>query len=173
MKKQYQLMDIETNEVTMCEKYTNNGFDYYLNYDDVKKGDWFLKPVKNYIPKRFKPRSPIDSVGIDTLKVIATTNTSLQCPQVVDYVDELANEYLSIRCHKNLNTLDEENLVKEGYIDGYHKHSETHSLSDEEVVMFAKFVVKNRLDMEQFFMPTYDELLQQFKSTLPTKVYYR
>lgn len=189
MTKQYQLIHIDTNEVTMCEKIN----EHYVSNEEIKEGDWILMfdDFGNLFlgnePKQYLGEKAGHHLNKGLRKVIATTKTSLECQQVVDYVEELANEYLAIRCHENLNTLEEENLVKEGFFDGFYKHSETHSLSDEECCLFLNWycdIFLNYLcglDTDENYEKykhlkskgANKEVLEIFKSTLPIKEGYK
>ena len=199
MIKQYQLIHLDTKEVTMCEKITIYGKDYF--YSPIKIEESLIDSNVHIFISNNEMIKCLAGGNIGRVKtigeyylIIATINTSLQCPQVVDYVEELANEYLAIsneylamKFHKNLNTLEEENLVKEGFSDGFYKHSEKHSLSDKECCLFLDWyndIFLNYLcglDTDENYEKykhlkhkgVNKEVLEIFKQTLPTKVYYR
>lgn len=154
--RKYKLIHIDTLESVMCEKIN----EHYVSNEQPKENDWCLNKLneivklgKNYQQNIYR-------------KLIATTNTSLQCPQVVDYVGKLANDYLRTGCSFNPNDTNAEKYLKTGYIDAIYDHLETHSLSDEEVIRFAKYIIDNDI-------VCYEKSLQQFKSALPIKVYYK
>lgn len=168
----YQLIHIDTLESVMCEKYIVDGYDCYRKYDENA-----LSSDLKYSPHVLE-------------NTIATTNTSLQCPQVVDYVEYLAELHSSLVWGSFVDIIDENsndtrgyNSIKD-YIDGYQKHSETHILSDEDVLEFNIWLVDNYFelgkgvwgdnpDFETANRFTTKELLVAFKQTLPIKVYYR
>lgn len=165
MTKQYQLIHIDTNEVTMCEKITIEGKDYYCNKDI---------PKKYYIEDTSTIREPVtDDIHywgsrFSYNNIIATTNTSLQCPQVIDEVFlEWDNSLKSQLKSMDKSLLYDYPTGRNAFFWGYKSHSETHSLSDEEVVQFV-----SNVDFKGGILNP-KELLEIFKSTLPTKVYYR
>lgn len=147
----YKLIHVDTLEVTMCKKYTIGGFEYYVKSDNEL--DATQLGISNHFYQILN-------------NTIATTNKDLHlCPQVVDYLQYLAEKASS-----------KDDFVSEkSFKLGYQKHSETHSLSDKEVFRFFVCFLNNpqltsgtmgkKLDMKK--------TLEIFKSTLPTKVYYR
>lgn len=180
MNKTYQLIHIDNGQVTMCEKKTIKGEDYYVSDDKINIYNLFI--VNDVIHKCIGLHKVYGDIESDNglcyditkcKKLIATTNTSLQCPQVVDYVEELAEQ---ATCDDFFTNINEEHRHKLRFIQGYSEHSETHSLSDEESCMFAEYAVKNMFYADEnrsLVARTYSELFTLFKSTLPTKVYYR
>jgi len=173
----YKLIHIDTLEVTLCDKITFKGNDYYvIKTDDLDMFTYYVDIIENTI--EFEGDSDEVDINPNWRKVITTTNTSLQCPQVVDYVEELAesNYGTDIDSYRSSKPYDLEGDRKQGFVKGYQKHSETYNLSDEEVLEFAEYSVKNILYNDEngiLIVRTYNELLTQFKSTLPAKIYYR
>lgn len=160
----YELIHIDTLESVMCEKITIEGENYYYRELGIIE------------------QSEINGTIIETLKIkvndiekrlIATTNTSLQCPQVVD--DYYRYIILWNKCfNEKEKSMGNSHLYdhitgRQAFRWGYKAHSETHSLSDEEVIRFAWWVLNN----PQSTSGTMKATLEIFKSTLPIKVYYR
>lgn len=162
----YKLINIDTLESVMCDKIN----DHYVSNCFIKINDWILMP--DFTVKQLCNNSMsdyLDSQSFGTKKLIATTNTSLQCPQVVDYVEELANDYLRTGCSFNPNDTNAEKYLKTGYIYAIYDHLETHSMSDEEVLEFGQWLLENDATMEK----PKEYLLTMFKSQQPIKVYYK
>ncbi len=147
--------------------------DYYVT-SDKKHNGYVYNTILNQVETMFDVKTFSDMYK----GLIATTNTSLQCPQVVDYVEELFKK----ECGEIVSDID--NVYLNGLIEGYQKHSETHSLSDEEVIKFTNWCTDNYfesgvgtwIDNPDFDIAnrfTTKELLMLFKSTIPIKVYYR
>lgn len=155
----YKLIHIDTLEVTMCEKYTFGGHDYYM------KGNY-----------QFRGGAAEHLYHI-MLNSVATTNPNTGCPQVVDYVfHKWKNRFNEEEKSMGNSHLYDHSTGREAFFWGYESHSETHSFSDEEVCMFAKFALENVLyedDNKKLQKRSFEELLTLFKLTLPTKVYYR
>lgn len=182
MKKQYQVIHIDTNDVAMCEKITIDGKDYYVNNDEIPYGEYYISLEDNYATEP-KTRYVIYNRGVglngsNPKLTIATTNTLLQCPQVVNYVEELANNSNGYNVYaKEI----KDPVFNEGFITGFNQHSETHSLSDEEVKLYTTWLLKlskntyivKHIDFDGSDSYIADEVLKVFKQTLPTKVYYR
>ena len=151
----------------MCEKITIDGEDYYTHEDLYMDTDEVYYSVEENSRRIVKYTKHI-SDGYLGRPVLATTDTSLQCPQVVNYAEYLAESHYGteIDSYRSSNPFDLEGDRKQGFVKGYQQHSETHSLGDEEVIMFAKYAIDTDI-------VSYEKSLQQFKSTLPTKIYYR
>lgn len=179
----YELIHIDTLESVLCEKIN----EHYVSGDKIKKGDICLvqwsaglfevsKCTKIGIANIYYFDEMSMSFGINELKahkLIATTNTSLQCPQVVD--DYYRYIILWKKCfNEKEKSMGNSHLYdhitgRQAFRWGYKAHSETHSLSDEEVIRFAWWVLNN----PQSTSGTMKATLEIFKSTLPIKVYYR
>lgn len=151
----YELIHIDTLDSVMCEKYTFGGHDYYMkeNYKIYAGAAEHLYHIM--------------------LNSVATNNPDSGCPQMVDYVEYLAELHSSDVWGMHVDVIDidsngtrGDNSIKD-YKVGYQKHSETHSLSDEEVIKFV-----SNVDFKGGIL-TPKELLEIFKSTLPIKVYYK
>jgi hypothetical protein len=143
MSNQYKLIHIDTLEETLCEKITIEGKDYYV-VDYHIDNHWKIKKSDNSISSS----SSIRESGYNNYyTIIATTNTSLQCPQVVDYEEELADK-------------------------GYRRYI---AFCKEDILHFVKWskyykLLDNTKSDSEY---SYEELFNLFKSTLPTKIYYR
>jgi hypothetical protein len=184
----YQLIHINTLEVTMCEKINK----HYVSGDDFHNKN--LKPLDFAYHWKRNEIVQVESLNKETgiwickkgtycdryklKKVIATTNTSLQCPQVVDYVEYLAesNYGTDIDSYRGGKPYDLERDRKQGFVTGYQKHSKTHSLSDEDVLQLIQSLKDYTHESHNILGHDErepEEFLETFKSTLPTKVYYR
>ena len=171
----YKLIHIDTLEVTLCEKITIDNEDYYVSIEKKHNG-YVYNTLLTQLETMFEGKNFVDAYK----GLIATTNTSLLCPQVVDYVEELAESHYGtdIDSYRSSKPFDLEGDRKQGFVKGYQKHSETHSLSNEEVCLFAEYFYNywNDMTSEEFIhseCKNTTQLLTQFKSTLPIKIYFR
>lgn len=182
--KKYKLINSKTNEEHLCEKVTIDGFDYYVSDEKPIHKDWYISNGTLYqsgdsqhelnMPKWFGG------------KVIATTNSNIDVPKVVDEVEELAlkttlhpkvlfNELK--KCSQNDALLIDEfgdyNIIRyretTGFILGYSKSQETHSNSDEDMIEFAVFYKKHQDKSLEYWGK---DLFKVWKEQKPITLYY-
>lgn len=185
----YKLININTKEEHLCDKVTIDGFDYYVS---DKKEQVVLG--KNYY--EHDNHIPIYSFTKDTLpkgyylpEVIATTNSDIDIPKIVNEVEELALKTTLQpkvlfdklkKCSQNDALLIDEfgdyNIVKyretTGFISGYNKSQETHPFSEDDMKNFGKFCIENNVCKEENRYYQYWELLQLWKEQQLKTVYY-
>lgn len=134
----YLVKNRKTGEETLCEKVGVDGFDYYI----VNK----LPNAKDYFITRNNGLGQHNGAGIilfkDDRKVIATTNKSLDLPQVVDEVEELASKAAdSEECFNNVDG-DYSGYYDyiEGFQVGYNKAEETYQFTKYDMVEFTDWI---------------------------------
>ena len=174
----YKLINKITKEEHLCDKLTIDGFDYYVSNNEQPKIDGELyhckhkgkgidvgngKPSQNLIISTYSSKR---NLCFDCKKVIATNNSNIDIPKVVDEVERLAESIIPNLRYKK--------YVKTGFIGGYNKSQETHSFSEEDMVDFAKWMDDNMQQIEYYPMPimNYKEILQLWKEQQPKIVYY-
>lgn len=189
MKQTYKLINLDTKVETICEKVVVDGFDYYVIEFEIKKGQyqWFHKNESK------KPiiiaENDLSNDGYRKL-VIATNNSSLtDVPQIVDEVELLAKDMLSLKqIGHNYLPLTKQ-LYADGIIEGYNKRAETHKWTDEDMVEFQiwsnssqeadKFWRNNKMYPQMdgsdnlFYKNKTQELLQIFKDQQTKVLYYK
>ena len=123
------------------------------------------------------------------IHILPTNNPSIDIGQVIDEVEELADKWVfKTNGHKWSNNDDTAGDNYSSFIEGYNTHSQTHSLSDDEVVEFNIWCNKpSEEDIRQpntVYIPssnfywhkhkkyTPKELLQLFKEQQIKTIYY-
>lgn len=180
----YKLINNKTKEETLCDKVTIDGFDYYVGKSDIGIKDYF--EVDGQILQCLTAQEEEDlAVSNDYPKVIATTNSKIDISKVVDEVEELA--YIHYKSNQHYTTRDAYHFGL-----GYNKSQETHPFSEEDMIEFADWKVKNGFYMYSHenkwsvksFSPYYTdaneslkvyttkELLQLWKEQQPKIFYY-
>lgn len=99
----YKLINYKTKEEHFCEKVTIDGFDYYVNDDEIKYGDSYLcleiKPNghkspffgKVYKYDNFTTDNKYEKYLLQNCKkVIATNNPSIDLPKIINEIERMA-----------------------------------------------------------------------------------
>lgn len=147
-------------EETICSKVVIDGFDYYVS----------ITPDKNYegyyvvYDKLFHTSKIMLQSGCK--KVIATNNSNIDLPQVIDEVEELAKNYTKDGTKHYM----EKTNVEQSFIAGYNKSQETHSFSEDDMIEFGKFRIC-ALDSPYKNLPT-EELFKFWKEQKIKTIYY-
>lgn len=151
----YKLINRHTGEERLCDKVTIDKFDYYVGNIPAVSGDFAL--YAGHITKKL----------IDTewttgdKKVIATNNPSINAPQVVDEVEELAISYENSFTDNGV-------TIKADFKAGYNKSQETHPFSEEDI----RFMLSEAFKASQEgYQITADEIIQIWKEQ-PKVIYY-
>lgn len=159
----YKLINIKTKEEHLCERISIDGFDYYVNYPE---NCCIQKEGKSLMNKGCMERNNCE-------KFIATNNSNIDIPKVIDEVEELASEYVDSK----RNVIDSYSYldVQESFKIGYNKAKETHPNSDEDMIEFYNWM-QNYQDLSCALrineVDTAEELLQLWKEQQPKTVYY-
>jgi hypothetical protein len=176
--KQYLLKNKTTNEEVLCNKVVVDGFDYYV-IDFINKIGMYIneygKPIVKYIKDLDKDliwesidgkASACDS-KFEFKTVIATNNSSIDIPKVIDETFTKSFEYFVSR-----DKCDTESMIH--FSKGYNTHASTHTLSDDEVVDFVDYCLnKHSLDIiGKYSKVSSKELLQLFKEQQIKTIYY-
>ena len=133
--KQYLLKNKSTNEEVLCTKVVVDGFDYYVSECKILKRDYVIFCDKNLLYQvEYQSQEYDYNNDSDCKKVIATNNPSIDIPKVISDA-EVANINRGI---------DKANgYLKDEFVIGYNTHASTHTLSDDEVVEFNDWCIKN------------------------------
>ena len=188
----YKLINITTKKETICDKVTIDGFDYYINNEEIKENDWLiaLDIIESWgfksIAKADKDQLDGIKEGYAAAKIIATNNSNIDIPKVVDEVEKLASEFAF--CYPGSQSEEEYDSKLMGYYYGYNKSKETHPFSEEDMVEFLEWKDKLQLNNEIGLMDrgfsvcmfknsdvktlTTKELLQIWKEQRPKTLYY-
>jgi len=178
----YKLINITTNQETICDKVTIDGFDYYVS--EKIKGKSGLN--YNYALKKLDNLTysypDYSSEWNFCRKVIATTNPNIDIPKVVDEVEILAElKYKTIGFVEEWRELEENNPKNEGFKEGYNKSQETHPFSEQDMIDFAEWRDKYLEELNQWKVDgskggeqfTTQELLNIWKEQNPKVIYYQ
>lgn len=180
----YLLINQQTEEETLCDKVTIDGFEYYVCDDVCYPNNAVYSSVTNTIVRFTDPRHFSEGTY---KKVIATNNPNIDVPKVVDEVERLFWKILNSETPQSRDELLLES-TKHGFKFGYNKSQETHSNSDEDMIEFNEwcetsveanlFWRRNRIDPKmdgshnRIRKQKMKELLQLWKEQKPKIVYY-
>jgi len=133
----FKLINRTTNEETLCDKVTVDGFDYYVSKEIAKEFEYsftaFDKLIKVDLNKviLYKDGCP---------KVIATNNFSMDIPRVEDDILQTSKNYILSKFKSNTD-IEQLNCYQhiETYLEGYNKSQETHPFSEEDIIEFGEW----------------------------------
>lgn len=127
----YKLINIATQEETICDKLVIDNFDYYVSDNCSKHNDYcyYNKDTKNPI-KYQRGEYLVD--GNFAPKVIATNNPNIDLPKVVDEASLLADLAMA-----NWGNIHRTGVL--GYIDGYNKAKETYQFTEQDMIDFTNY----------------------------------
>jgi len=143
----YLVKNITSGEEVLCEKVAVDGEDYYTKNTYINPKDYYLeKSNKGWIVCKLE----LGKCDSDDIKVIATTNKSLDIPMVVDVVGVFAE----ISSEMQEATYNDQHRItyKHGYVDGYNKSKETYSYTKEDMVELLKYVV-SKFELLVIYVP--------------------
>lgn len=132
----YLVKNRKTGEETLCEKVEVDGFDYYTEDGSIVKP---IKTDKWQYQKGvgvFKYVQQVLGKG-EIYEIIATNNKSLDLPQVVDEVDELAKKANGYAVYSKVTKAI---IFNEGYHIGYQKAKETYNFTKEDMIDFVEYI---------------------------------
>lgn len=135
----YKVKNTVTGEETICEKVVVDGEDYYTQNTHINPKEYYLeKSNKGWIVCRLE----LGKCDSDDIKVIATTNKSLDLPMVIDEVEELAEiDTDKCLCYKYPNSDNGYYDHIEGFKAGYKQAKETYSYTKEDMVEFTEWLI--------------------------------
>lgn len=137
---QYKLINKKNKKETICIKIELDGFDYYVSEDEIKNGDYFLS--KDSISLLYVDGEITFPEMLDLpqwKKVIATNNSNINIPKVIDEVYNI-----SIQLGQEVyigGNYDFENGVRKGY----NKAKETYQYTEKDMVEFAEWIANSKL----------------------------
>jgi len=175
----YRLINKTTNQETICNKVTIEGFDYYVSDEEPTLSDTLNICYYIFNGTLYK-REYSHHKGCK--KVIATTNPNIDIPKVVDEVEILAElKYKTIGFVEEWRELEENNPKNEGFKEGYNKSQETHPFSEQDMIDFAEWRDKYLEELNQWKVDgskggeqfTTQELLNIWKEQNPKVIYYQ
>lgn len=164
--KKYKLINNLTKEETVCSLVTIDGFEYYVNDNEIIQKDFYIdfRSDGNKL-EQFKTKEDWVLVGIcDSKKVITTNNPNIDIPKVIDEVKTLSLEYTI-----NKNT---QFFTKHDFENGYRKAKETYHFTVQDMLDFGKYCINNQLCKEENRYYQYWELLQIFKEQQIKTIFY-
>lgn len=161
-----------TNQQFDCEEIEIKRYKYYLYYNSEPK-----RIGQYYITK--DNQVDIVKTGKELGKpILCTNNPNIDCPQVVDEVEKIAEEWFLINGYNQFDYIHSHRIpdaitTNKLFKTGYKKSQETHPNSDEDMKSFLKFSIEYRRynDLEGL-SKTSDELLQLWKEQQPKTIYY-
>lgn len=164
--KKFKLINNKTKEETVCSLVTIDGFEYYVNDNEIIQKDFYIdfRSDGNKL-EQFKTKEDWVLVGIcDSKKVITTNNPNIDIPKVIDEVKTLSLEYTI-----NKNT---QFFTKHDFENGYRKAKETYHFTVQDMLDFGKYCINNQLCKEENRYYQYWELLQIFKEQQIKTIFY-
>ena len=147
----YKLIHNKTKEETICDMVSVDERDYYVSVEKVVGGtfqslklnfpklspselDFYVYDKKDN--KIYKANYESNYFILDRhFLLIATNNTYIDVPKVVDEVERLAEKFVVDKLKKSSQAVG----VLIGFIEGYNKHKETHPYSAEDMIEFTKW----------------------------------
>lgn len=152
----YKLINTKTKEEHLCDKVTIDWFDYYIDDKIPEDNDFFIVTLGDNVTKKLYQRNGIlcKNSGIrfessnpwatDSKKVIATNNSNIDIPQVVDEVEELAykiypKDEFWIGDLATGKMYDQNAKERIHFIKGYNKSQEIHPNSDKDMIDFYEW----------------------------------
>lgn len=173
----YKLINIKTKEEHLCDKVTIEGFDYYVTDGKIHYG-YVWNTILEQVETMFKEKPFHD----DLKGIIATNNSNIDIPKVVDEVEDFINEI-----HAGQGDYHEAGQII-GRRDGYNKAKEKFQFTEEDMIDFyewcdtseeaAIFWRRNRVDLDMSgnhwkkIRENRKKLLQFWREQQPKKVYY-
>lgn len=160
------LINKQTNEEHICSKVVIDGFDYYVSDDEIKLNDpitdnyrvWFWRDDCSLLGRK---------------KVIATNNPNLDIFQVVDNYKNGKWWAADLNGYDKNCELPTNDVEVNSFIEGYNKSQESHPFSEEDMIEFSWWLVKNlgmfSCDRTAHFNK---ELLQIWKEQRIKIIYY-
>lgn len=141
----YKLINQTTGDQHFCDKITLDGFDYYVNKEEIIHGDHFITDDN---------RIEVSAIDWNARewhkKVIATNNCNANIPQILKEVDILAFKYYQETKKQYYSNGQKTQLPKsnkefqamsDGFIDGYNKAIETHPFTAEDADAYVDAVM--------------------------------
>jgi len=152
--KQYKLKNKSTNEEVLCTRVAIDRFDYYVSDEKIKPSlnDYYvvnLYDVEMNETLVFEKVKSINEVWVNNesvettrhinncRKILCCNNPSIDIPHIVNEVTEFVYEIFAGQGDYY------ESGQQTGRFEGWIKHSETHTLSDDEVIEFNDWCIKN------------------------------
>lgn len=175
----YRLINSKTKEEHLCDKVIIDGFDYYVSDGDRIVGDCYIGKGFNGKNLFQWSSSQENQYPNQKGKVIATNNPNIDIPKVVD---EAENLFWKIINSETPQSTDELLLqaTKYGFKFGYNKSQETHPYSDEDMIEFGWWCLRQDITSRgegkyvtnKGQIVTTKELLQIWKEQQSKIVYY-
>ena len=156
----YNLINKKTNEKTLCDKVTIDGYDYYVISIAIecKYGISKLNEVVEI------------KIGYDAILykgIICSNNPNIDIPKVADEVDVWINEITSTL--KDVHTIKTSKMCLKA---GYNKSQETHPFSEDDMIEFAEFYFREEFNSTMQDCKSSKEIFQLWKEQQLKTVYY-
>lgn len=156
----YKLVNRKTNEETLCDRVTIDGFDYYVNNDKIENEYYYNTTLNNILHRN---SSHID--WLSSRKIIATNDPNIDIPKVVDEVEELAKK-------EHYDGSIEGGYLVGGFVNGYNKSQETHPFSENDMIEFVEWKDRFIQELNYHGIRSTQELLQLWKEQRVITIYY-
>ena len=158
----YKLINKQTGEERICQKMVVDGWDYYVSDEKpipCNPANVCMAHITKLCDKCGKYQGR---------KVIATNNPNIDIPKVVDEVD------IAFESYQKQPKEFKKGITQwvSGFHFGYNKSQKTHSFSEEDMIEFAKYSIKNNFCKEENRYYQYWELLQLWKEQKPKTIWY-
>lgn len=169
---QYKLINLETNQEFICEKVVVDGYEYYVyNNIDRNINDYYIS--QGFVSQNvFKwDKSQYKAYPNQKGVIIATNNSSLDIPQIVD-------EFESIISSDHPQNYRE----KAGFIKGYNKAKEQYTNTKQDMIEFAEWIKQNATTDQHFKQNwmtidkrnlTTEQVLELFEQSRPKTIYFK
>ena len=164
----YKLINNITKEEHLCDKVTVDDFDYYVSNEKCIKGD--LCYDKEGLPGHKNNKYIVECLRTDDnsywnkhcKKIIATNNQNIDIPKVIDEIEVLAENIYPIPNPYDIKFHISNLMKREIFKAGYNKSQETHSFSEEDIILFAKYLSSQMNEDGLILNPKYIENKQLF-----------
>ena len=173
----YRLIDKTTGIETFCDKVTIDGFDYYVsdehktNSVHIPKDGIIMEQIVNYNTEEYK--SSVRTFGNKNHRfVIATNNSNIDIPQVVDGVEIICINDLQEFYGTDIQLTSEGEKYLSGFKTGYNKSQQTYPFSEDDMIEFAEFYFREEFNSTMQDCKSSKKLLQLWKEQQLKTVYY-
>jgi hypothetical protein len=126
----YKLINRITKEEHICVELTINEFNYYLTTVSQITDGYILN--KTNIEKYSKDDQKYEKYH----KIIATNNSNIDIPQVIDNVEKLAYNFIKAHLKRSSQAVG----VLVGYMEGYKESQKIYSFSEEDMIEFGDWL---------------------------------
>lgn len=170
----YKLINLETKQEYLCKKVVVDRYDYYIE-NEKKYHIGVSYTIENGILVKYTYN--LENNDKSFKKIITTNNPTINIPQIVDEVEEIANK---VKEKHSIDAIYWSN--KDWYFkQGYNKAKEQTPYSKQDMIEFAECLFKwqkNALgewkhENSNKIIKTTSELLELFENNRPKTIYFK